>query len=249
MGPWRGSQWGLAGLATHQAAIRQNDPAYLGYVRRFYGEIGRQLNGLFWKDGGPIVGVQLENEYGATGPGKGTEHILRLLDLAKEAGLNAPFYTVTGWDNAKLPSRDVLPVFSGYADGFWWRSLKELPPNPNYFFTTIRCQENVGEDLRSTHPEIDAQQVAYPFLTAEMGGGMELSYHRRPLLSADDIAAMEVVKLGSGVTLYGYYMFHGGTNPEGKKTTLQESQATGYPNDLPVKVVRFPGADRRVRTR
>jgi len=43
------------------------------------------------------------------------------------------------------------------------------------------------------------------------------------------------VKLGSGVTLYGYYMFHGGTNPDGKRTTLQESQATGYPNDLPVK--------------
>jgi len=46
---------------------------------------------------------------------------------------------------------------------------------------------------------------------------------------------MVLVKLGSGVTLYGYYMFHGGTNPDGKRTTLQESQATGYPNDLPVK--------------
>ena len=242
VGPWDHGEvrnGGLPDWLLTKSAIRQNDPAYLGYVRRFYGEIGRQLNGLFWKDGGPIVGVQLENEYGATGPGKGTEHILRLLDLAKEAGLNAPFYTVTGWDNAKLPSRDILPVFSGYADGFWWRSLTELPPNPNYFFTTIRCQENVGEDLRSTHPEIDAQQVAYPFLTAEMGGGMELSYHRRPLLSADDIAAMELVKLGSGVTMYGYYMFHGGTNPEGKRTTLQESQSTGYPNDLPVKSYDF----------
>jgi len=50
---------------------------------------------------------------------------------------------------------------------------------------------------------------------------------------------MEVVKLGSGVALYGYYMFHGGTNPEGKKTTLQESQPTGYPNDLPVKTYDF----------
>jgi len=35
---------------------------------------------------------------------------------------------------------------------------------------------------------------------------------------------MVLVKLGSGVTLYGYYMFHGGTNPDGKRTTLQESQ-------------------------
>jgi Glycosyl hydrolases family 35 len=102
-------------------------------------------------------------------------------------------------------------------------------------FTTIRCDENVGDDLHSKHPDIDAQYASYPFLTAEMGGGMELSYHRRPLMSADDTAAMALVKLGSGVTLYGYYMFHGGTNPEGKTTTLQESQASGYPNDLPVR--------------
>jgi hypothetical protein len=68
-----------------------------------------------------------------------------------------------------------------------------------------------------------------------MGGGMEMSYHRRLVLTADDVAAMVLVKLGSGVTLYGYYMFHGGTNPDGIRTTLQESQATGYPNDLPVK--------------
>jgi hypothetical protein len=58
-------------------------------------------------------------------------------------------------------------------------------------------------------------------------------------MSADDIAAAEVVKLGSGVTLYGYYMFHGGTNPDGKQTTLQESQVTGYPQDLPVKSYDF----------
>ena len=56
---------------------------------------------------------------------------------------------------------------------------------------------------------------------------MEVAYHRRPLLSPSDTAAMQVVKLGSGVVLYGYYMFHGGTNPEGKKTMLQESQANG----------------------
>ena len=41
------------------------------------------------------------------------------------------------------------------------------------------------------------------------------------------------------MTLYGYYMFHGGTNPDGKQTTLQESQATGYPQDLPVKAYDF----------
>ena len=67
-----------------------------------------------------------------------------------------------------------------------------------------------------------------------MGGGMETSYLRRPLIDPDDIAALTLTGLGSGVNLYGYYMFHGGANPAGKLSTLQESTATGYPNDLPV---------------
>lgn len=242
VGPWNHGEarnGGLPDWLIQKTATRENNPVYLDHVRRFYGEISKQVQELFWKDGGPIIGVQLENEYSARGPGKGTEHILQLRQLAREVGLDAPFYTITGWDNAVIPSRDVLPLFSGYADGFWWRNLGDLPPTPNYFFTPTRCEENVGDDLHSKHPDIDAIDARYPYLTAEMGGGMEVAYHRRPLLSADDTAAMEVAKLGSGVVLYGYYMFHGGTNPDGKRTTLQESQATGYPNDLPVKSYDF----------
>ncbi|MGD0569169.1 MAG: beta-galactosidase [Candidatus Sulfotelmatobacter sp.] len=242
IGPWDHGEvrnGGIPDWAIQASPTRENNPIYLAAVGRFYEEIGKQVHGLFWKDGGPIIGVQIENEYSARGPGKGADHILKLRELALTAGLDAPFYSITGWDNAVIPARDVLPVFGGYADGFWWRSLKELPPNANYFFTKIRCEENVGDDLRSTRPDIDAIDLAYPYLTGEMGGGMEVSYHRRPRLDPSDTAAMEVVKLGSGVALYGYYMFHGGTNPEGKKSTLQESQATGYPNDLPAKSYDF----------
>jgi beta-galactosidase len=242
IGPWDHGEvrnGGLPDWLIQKTATRENNPVYLAAVGRFFHEIGGQVGGMFWKDGGPIIGVQLENEYSARGPGKGADHLLKLRELARDAGLDAPFYTITGWDNAVIPPRDVLPVFGGYADGFWWRTLDDLPPNANYFFTSIRCEENVGGDLRSTRPDIDALDLAYPFLTGEMGGGMELSYHRRPLLTADDTAAMQLVKLGSGVVLYGYYMFHGGTNPEGKKITLQESQATGYPNDVPVKSYDF----------
>lgn len=242
IGPWdhgEARNGGIPDWVLEKSKPRQNDPAFLGYVQNFYDQIGKQLSGLYWKDDGPIIGIQLDNEYSARGPGKGAKYILRLRKMAQTAGIDAPFYTVTGWDNAVIPSRDVLPVFSGYADGFWWRSLSDRPPSPNYFFTKIRCEENVDDSLHSKRPDIDTMDAKYPYLTAEMGGGMEVAYHRRPLLSADDTAAMEVVKLGSGVVLYGYYMFHGGTNPDGKKTTLQESQATGYPNDVPVKSYDF----------
>lgn len=242
IGPWDHGEvrnGGLPDWVLEKSKPRQNDPAFLGYVQSFYNQIGEQLAGLFWKDDGPIIGIQLDNEYSARGQGKGAEYILRLRKMARAAGMDVPFYTVTGWDNAVIPSREVLPVFSGYADGFWWRSLTDRPPSPNYFFTKIRCEENVDDSLHSKRPDIDAMDAKYPYLTAEMGGGMEVAYHRRPLLNSDDTAAMEVVKLGSGVVLYGYYMFHGGTNPDGKKTTLQESQATGYPNDVPVKSYDF----------
>ena len=50
---------------------------------------------------------------------------------------------------------------------------------------------------------------------------------------------MMPVMLGSGANLYGYYMFQGGQNPDGHLTSLQESQATGYPTDVPTKSYDF----------
>jgi hypothetical protein len=238
VGPWAHGEsrnGGLPDWLLRSGPTRENDPGYLAHVDRFFREISKQLTGLLWKEGGPIIGLQVENEYSARGPAKGEEHILTLRRMMQEAGLDAPFYSVTAWDNAAVPTKDAIPVFGGYADGFWWRSLGELPPNPNYFFTPIRCQENVGDDLRSSRPDLDARYKDYPFLTAEMGGGMAESYHRRPVMSPDDTAAMTVTKLGAGAVLYGYYMFHGGTNPEGKLTTLQEARASGGFNDLQIK--------------
>jgi hypothetical protein len=60
---------------------------------------------------------------------------------------------------------------------------------------------------------------------------MHVSYHRRPVLSTDDVAATALVQLGSGASLYGYYMYHGGSNP---RAGLNETQASGYPNDVPI---------------
>jgi hypothetical protein len=82
-------------------------------------------------------------------------------------------------------------------------------------------------------------QNLYPFLTAELGGGLQVTDHRRPVAAGQDAAAMSIAKLGSGAAMLGYYMYHGGVNPEGKLSTFQESKATGSPNDLPVKSYDF----------
>lgn len=242
VGPWAHAEarnGGLPDWVMRNGPVRQNDPVYLREVNSFFQQIGKQLQGEMWKDGGPVIGVQIENEYSARGEGKGDEHIRILKRMAVSAGLDAPLYTVTGWDGAAIPLDAVLPVYGGYPDAPWSDSPQAMPPNEVYAF---RFANRVAGNMGAIGAKGQNGAEAYsgtPFLTAEVGAGMEDTYFRRPVVSADDIAAIPTVMLGSGVNLLGYYLFHGGRNPEGKVTTLEESQRTGYPTDVPVRSYDF----------
>lgn len=212
---------------------RSNDPAYLRYARRLYEEIAAQLKGLLWKDGGPVIGVQIENEY--AGPG---EHLMELYRIAREVGIDVPIYTRTGWPSPATPVEfgKIFPLYGAYAEGFWDRALDFMPGTywKAFAFETMRTDVQIGFDqLGEREEKDDADTPQYPYLTCELGGGMEMSYHRRVLIQPYDIYAVALTKLGSGSNLPGYYMYHGGTNPTGKLTTLHETQATRYWNDVP----------------
>ena len=212
--------------------VRQDKQPYLGYVHAFYQEIAEQLHGLFWKDGGPICDVQLENEL--TG---NPAHLLTLKAMALEVGIDAPFYTATGWMRAKLPENEILPVFGGYPDAFWSRDSTRWAreSRANFFFDHNRDDHTIGADLAKAGAEQSGPPVYhYPYATVEMGGGMQVAYRRRPVIEADDVAALTMVKLGSGSNMQGYYMYHGGANKLGEFSTLNESRATTYPNEMPV---------------
>ena len=243
IGPWAHGETRHGGLPDWVLAhgpTRQNDPIYLGEVTTLFNQIGAQLRGELWKDGGPVVGIQLENEYSGNGkPGSGSDHIRTLKEIARKAGLDVPLYTVTGWDGAAIPLDAVLPVYGGYPDAPWDGSPARLPPNEIYSFRAAnRVAGNMGAIGGSGQNPASAY-AGTPFLTAEVGGGMEDTYFRRPVVSADDIAAIPPVLVGSGANLLGFYMYQGGRNPEGRQTTLQESQVTGYPTDVPVKSYDF----------
>lgn len=96
----------------------------------------------------------------------------------------------------------------------------------------MRNDGNIGSDY-APGMELSFDKDAYPYLTAELGGGVQVTHHRRPRVAAEDIGAMSVCKLGSGCNLLGYYMYHGGTNPKGKLSSLQESTAVGSFCDVP----------------
>jgi hypothetical protein len=244
IGPWAHGEARNGGfpdwLLEKTKNVRQNDPVYLSYVEKYYAEVARQVRGLLWKDGGPVIGIQLENEYAKRGPEAGEEHIRELKRLAVADGLDVPLYSVTGWDNAVIPPGEVVSVFGGYPDAPWDSSLKDLPPQEVYAFR-FDSRVSGNADLIGAAKTIHATTARrdLPFMTAEMGGGIQDTYHRRPVIQADDVAAMVPVMLSSGVNLYGSYMFQGGENPEGKRTTLQESQASGYSTDVPVKSYDF----------
>ncbi len=242
IGPWAHGESRYGGLpdwVVKESVPRTTDPRFLGFVDVLYQQIGQQIKGLLWKDGGPVIGVQIENEYGGKGPNGGPAYILKLKRMAEAAGLDVPLYTVTGWDNAVWPPGEFLPVYGGYPDAPWDPGNGAIPPGEVYLF---RFHSRISGDMgvigagHSETPQTDPQT---PFLTAEVGSGMQDTYHRRPVVSADDVAAMVPVMIGSGANLMGYYMFQGGENPDGKLGPLNESKSTGYPTDLPVKNYDF----------
>ncbi len=221
--------------------VRSDDPNYLGKVKILYGKIAEQLNGLLWKDGGPVIGIQLENEYGGS-----AQHLLNLKRIAREVGLDVPLYTRTGWPRMRdqMPFGEILPLFGVYAEGFWDRQITPMPGNywSGFYFTALRTDSAIATDQLGERIARDEADVArYPYLTCEIGGGMMNSYHRRILIYPADVESTTLVKLGSGSTSPGYYMYHGGVNPQGKLTTLMESQATPITNwnDMPVKNYDF----------
>ncbi len=238
IGPWSHAEVRYGGIpewVVEQMPTRTNDPTYLKYVERFYGQIAEQVKGRYWKDGGPIIGVQLENEYNLIGPGKGAEHIKTLKNIALSFGMDTPLYTVTGWDGTVYPKGEVSPVFAGYPDLPWGSSTTKMPPNEVYNFRfNNRLAGNAGAQTpsRTTGTAIEDMPNT-PFLGAEYAGGLPIMYRRRPLISGDDIGAMLPVQLGSGVNLYGYYMYHGGRNPKGYGR-LEENALLGGHNDVPI---------------
>lgn len=239
VGPWAHAEVRYGGIpdwVVNAMPTRSDDPQYLRYVERFYNEIGKQLKGQMWKQGGPVIAVQIENEYNLTGPGKGEGHIAKLKELALKTGLDAPLYTVTGWDHTVYPSGTVTPVFGGYPDAPWSASEKKLPPKETYAFRFgTRVSGDLGAQTKGTVlGTAEKDMDSTPFLGAEYGAGLPAMYRRRTLVSPDDIAAMLPVQLGSGLNMVGYYMFHGGRNPLGLGgTTMEESTLSGGYNDTP----------------
>src|ERR1700761_8933519 len=121
---------------------RSLDPVYQQYVERYFKQIGLQLKGLMYAAGGPVVGIQLENEYWK---GKaGEPYILWLKRTALKYGMDVPLYTVTGWGDGSVPLNEVIPLWGGYPDESWNPDINKITGCGNFQFSSFRDDPTIG---------------------------------------------------------------------------------------------------------
>ena len=213
-----------------QYKLRSEAPGFIAATQRLYSNIYAQASDMLWKNGGPVVGVQIENE--CRGP---WSYYMRLKNIAVEIGFDVPFYTRTGWPklNGKEEFGKLLPLYGDYADGFWDRSLNDMPGDyPKAFIMKDNRMSSVIATETFSASELKEGESAtlqsYPYLTCELGGGMMPAYHRRVNMSGKEAFPLAICKLGSGSNLPGYYMYHGGTNPSVEEYAMYGTDAIGY---------------------
>lgn len=218
--------------------IRSNDPGYLAYADRLYGQIARQLQGKLFKDGGPVIGVQLENEFQhsaapweVTYPGARREFTVadRDVDVTHiqiTAGQKHNPYAAEGRDHMATLKRLAqkhgihVPIYT--ATGWGNASIVErgsIPVTAGYpypFWAPRRASAfYLYKDIRHEpdYSPVSFDTDAYPSMPAELGAGISVTYGRRPVVPPESLAPLIVRTLGSGSNGIGYYMYHGGSNP------------------------------------
>lgn len=234
--------------------IRSNDPAYLSYVERLYNQIGAQLKGTYFKDGGPVIGIQLENEYqhsaapwGLTYSGQPLDFTAAERDLSlTQAGVGISEtknpYADLGNDHMKILKS--LAVKSGmdvpiYTATGWGNAAivtnESIPVTAAYAYPFWTAHKDISPFFlyKDMHKDPDYAPVRYkpedyPAFPAELGSGIMTVYTRRPIVEQKSFDAMMNRCLGSGANGLGYYMYHGGSTPRGEHSYFSD-EAYGLP--------------------
>lgn len=215
-GPYACAEWSFGGYPAwlHQdpaMRVRTTDPAYLRAARSYIDHLGQQVKPLLWTNGGPIIAVQVENEYGSFG------HDATYLEAVKR------MLTSAGLGSAILYTAD--------GPGLWGGSLPELPEAID-----VGPGEVQGgfQQLLKFRPHSRLMYVAeyYPGWFDSWGA----PHHNGAPIAQQLSDLTWVLSHGYSINLY---MFHGGTdwgflngaNADGKK---YEPQTTSYDYSAPL---------------
>lgn len=219
--------------------VRSNDPEYLKYVSRLYAEIAKQMQGLYYKDGGPVIGCQLENEmqhsaapWGICYPKEPKDYTAASYNAAEASiGVDVQSKKATGAElgeqhmrTLKQMAQDAGIITPLYTATGWGNAAvipyETLPVTAAYTYATWTRPHMspflMFKDMQETpdYSPVRYNPKDYPSFSAEMGAGIQMTYDRRPYCYASSAEAMMVRCLGSGSNGIGYYMYHGGSTPK-----------------------------------
>jgi beta-galactosidase len=224
-GPYVCGEWSFGGypawlLNNPSMRIRTLDPAYIHAAQGYFNHLGRQLKPLLWTHGGPIIAVQVENEYGSFGHDK--QYLEAVKHMLIHAGLgDAVLYTADG-------------------PGLWGGSLPELPEAIDVGPGSV---QSGFRQLRKFRPHARLMYIAeyYPGWFDSWGK----PHHTGAPIAKQLKDLTWVLSHGYSVSLY---MFHGGTdwgflngaNANGKQYS---PQTTSYDYSAPLNEAGDPTPD------
>ncbi|XP_023541998.1 beta-galactosidase 17 [Cucurbita pepo subsp. pepo] len=225
-GPYICAEWDLGGFPAWLLArkpaptLRSSDPGYLQWVERWWGIILPKVAPLLYNNGGPIIMVQIENEFGSYGDDQAYLH--HLVKLARgHLGNEVILYTTDGGTRETLEKGTIRgdAVFS--AVDF---STGERP------WPIFNLQKEFNAPGKS------------PPLSAEFYTGW-LTHWGENIATTDadsTAAALREILAGQGSAVL--YMAHGGTNfgfyngaNTGDSALDYKPDLTSYDYDAPIK--------------
>lgn len=136
-GPYVCAEWEMGGLPwwllkKKDIRLREPDPYFMERVKLFERKVGEQLASLTIQNGGPIIMVQVENEYGSYGENQA--YVSAIRDIVRQSGFDKVTLFQCDWaSNFEKNGLDDLVWTMNFGTGAdidqQFRRLGELRPN------------------------------------------------------------------------------------------------------------------------
>lgn len=136
-GPYVCAEWEMGGLPwwllkKKDIRLREPDPYFMERMKLFERKVGEQLASLTIQNGGPIIMVQVENEYGSYGENKA--YVSAIRDIVRQSGFDKVTLFQCDWaSNFEKNGLDDLVWTMNFGTGAdidqQFRRLGELRPN------------------------------------------------------------------------------------------------------------------------